>query len=184
MEIQKNKNLNNLVVKSHYPEDGKKIVQWFKDKGVDVGKKFGLNSKVAGDNYYYGNINGLFNCYDYKYFKDNSVPVLVLSVEDMYKYNIYPKQMLVSDWTRTDEKAGETIPYNETIPYLERNVIGEFNYNDRTYYISEIPNSTTLATWKYAVDINEPKKSVITELSIQEIADKFGLKPEELRIKY
>jgi len=75
----------------------------------------------------------------------------------------YPKKMLVS---------------NNKVDWHKRKIIGHFPELDSPYLSKSLYAMNSYAGYKYAEDLPQPK-----ELTMQEIADKFGISVEQLKIK-
>lgn len=91
---------------------------------------------------------------------------------------LYPKEkvMMVSDFPIT-----ENYPGRERIVFMEKN--GIYYAWSSVETIEEAKNAKGVTHWRYASEIKEEKKDEIVELSMDEIAKKFGKSVEEIRIK-
>ena len=56
--------MKNQVIEVINKEHGKKVIEYWKSRGVETGCIGGLYTKVGGEKYrYYGVINCIFDCY-------------------------------------------------------------------------------------------------------------------------
>lgn len=90
-----------------------------------------------------------------------------------YKPNPFPKKMWVSDESEDDARKNK----------LERLVIvycSILNYP----WIAVIPEfHSFISRYKYAVDIPEKKEEPVVELTLDQIAEKFNISVDKLKIK-
>ena len=155
--------MKNQVIEVLNKEHGKKVIEYWKSKGVDtMGMCGSFNKEDSGTVCYYGVINDMFDCF---------------TIEDVRKYNAeiielpqdkpFPRVMLVSDdgdaWYKRVVLMKRCDRY---LAWLNAETIEESEsvYEDKA--------------WRYAKDL--PEK---VELTKSEIAEKFGLSVEQLVIK-
>jgi hypothetical protein len=84
--------MKNQVIKVLTPEHGKKVIEYWKFKGVDTDNYSGISCESDGDKYiYYGVINDVFDNYSITYVKDeNNVEIIELPEEEFdLTYPIY-----------------------------------------------------------------------------------------------
>jgi hypothetical protein len=84
----------------------------------------------------------------------------------------YPKVMLVSDNNNINHSI-------ERVVFMEKN--GMFLTWFKAKTIAESEETADVSTWKYAWDISVKQVSV-KEVTIDEIAEKFGVNPKNLKI--
>ena len=71
--------MKNQVIKCLTPEHGKKIIQYWKDKGINTDNYDGYASEKGGFNcIYYGVIDGMFSSYPLKKVKENNAEIIEL----------------------------------------------------------------------------------------------------------
>ena len=71
--------MKNQVIKALTPEHGAKIIQYWKDKGVDTGSYAGIMCEADGDiNCYYGVIDGKFGQYSVNTVREKSAKIIRL----------------------------------------------------------------------------------------------------------
>lgn len=87
----------------------------------------------------------------------------------------YPRVMMVSDFKKT---------WSKRVVEFEKKIDGETLYYawDSAETIENSLKSRSLVIWKYAKEI-EPENPKQIELTLDEIADKFGVSVENLKIK-
>ena len=165
--------LNNIVIEVLDKEHGKKVIDFFKSKGIDTRNLSGEANKQDNDVYrYYGIIGIYFSNYSLN--QVNSYNAKIVTLEELMKpANTYPKVMWVSDYPDFMNKTKRVVFMEKCNKYVAW-------HNAET--LEEAEKITDSTAWKYAKDI-EPEVSPIKELTMQEIADKFGISVDNLRIK-
>ena len=165
--------LNNVVIEVLDKEHGKKVIDFFKSKGIDT-RFFNGNEtkKDNSDSRYYGLINNIFYCYTIQEAENNNAKIVTLE-ELMKSTNTYPKVMWVSEFPKFETKSKRIVFMEKCGRYLAWSNVETLQEAEKVYSVTD---------WKYAKDI-EPEVSPIKEITMQEIADKFGVSVENLRIK-
>lgn len=162
--------LNNVVIEVLDIEHGKKVIDFFKSKGINTHYLTGACNKKQGyDNRFYGIINGIFNQYNEFQISKNNAKIVTL--EELT--NTYPKVMWVSDCPNFSTR-------HKRVVFMEK--CGEYLAWASAETKEEAKKEVKTSSWGYAKDI-EPDLTLIKEVSIEEIADKFGISVENLRIK-
>ena len=157
-------NLENKVIKVLNEEHGKKVIQWFKDQGIDTD---GLSGCLVGN--YYG-FNESIESLDYWVKIPTGYTVIELP-------NELPKsgdKILV--WDSNDEKPKERIFFT----YLEGTsapILTVCQNDEERFLKNEVVD---VIFWKH-YKLIEPKIEV--EVTMDEIADKFGVDVSQLKIK-
>lgn len=136
-------------------EQGNKIdVTVFEEDKLCISRAFYWKDSVEGHNFWHEVITERnFDVFFEKYPK---------------KQSEYPRVMLVSQ---------NNMYFDKRVVFMEKN--GKYLAWESVETLEEAENSTNVATWSYAKDI-EPEP---IELTIDEIAEKFGIKPEQVKIK-
>lgn len=162
--------LNNIVVENLSLEFGQESKKTFEELGVDTGKyEF---SQIKEDYFYfYGVINNKFKNYSLHEVKQSNAKIITLKELKAMK-NPYPKMMYVSDEPITDKKNGE-----------QYEVLKEVEIENQSIFItkSKLFDDKFFA-YKYAVDLNHFDNQV-KEITIEEIAQRFGYPIKQIRIK-
>lgn len=87
-----------------------------------------------------------------------------------YKPNPFPKKMWVSDFSKHDARSNKK----------ERLVIAYHESLARPWVAISVPNAEHIVQWQFAIDIEEEP---VVELTLDEIAKKFDISVEKLKIK-
>ncbi len=168
--IKSETNMKNQVIEVLNAEHGKKVIEYWKNKGVDTTGFAGFCTKEDKiDLRFYGIINNVFNNYNLDDVKIHNAEIITLPEEIDLEDNIfeYPKVMLVS---------------NNRCTWIKRVVFTKkCNYYiawDTAETLEESETVTSTTCWNYAKDI-----SIIQEFTKQEIADKLGINADEFIIK-
>lgn len=160
---------NNKVIEVLNEEHGKQVIEFWKSKGFNVRNFKGENSRANLCNHrFYGIIDRKFNCY-------NGTEVMKSSAEiiELPKDNPYPKVMEVST-----SKYFNPESTSKRVVIMEK--CGKFIAWNKATTLKETENVTATSAWDYARDIEDTK---VKELTLQDIADKFGLNVKQIRIK-
>ena len=163
--------MKNQVIEALDREHWKKVLEYWKSKGIDTSCMLGISTKKGG--YlcrYYGVIDGCFGAYSEKEAAENNAEIIELPEE-----KIFPRVMLVSDdgdfWYKRVvlmQKCDRFLAWNnaETIEESEC-VFG-------------------ILPWRYAKEV-EPKQQTITlsdlNSKIEGIKKLFGIDNEDVIIK-
>lgn len=161
--------MDNTVIKVLNRDHGRKVINFFKSKGVNTGNHQGLRSEEDGfSDMYYGIIEGIFTNYRLTYVNACNAKIITLP-ED----NPYPKVMLVSN---SDDKAKG----KRRVVFMEKND----NYIAWAWAetLEDAEKRLSTCRWSYAWDIEEEE---IVELTIQDISDGkgTGIPPHLIRVK-
>ena len=138
--------MKNQVIEVLNKEHGKKVIEYWKSRGINTSGYCGCANKMDGSmDRFYGVINGAFDNYE-----EVSVIEYNAEVIELPEEKVYPRVMLVSCgefWYKRVvlmEKCGKYLAWN----------------NAKT--MEEAENELYLAAWKFAKDIEEPKEITIT----------------------
>lgn len=158
--------MKNQVIEVLDKEHGKKVIEYWKSKGIDTSGMLGIGTKKAG--YlcrYYGVIDGCFDCYSEREAAENNVEIIELPEE-----NPFPRVMLVSD--DGDFWCKRVVLMQKSDRFLAWN-------NAETIEESECVFG--ILPWRYAKEI-EPKQQTITlsdlNSKIEDIKRIFGNRRE------
>ena len=166
--------MKNQVIEVLDKEHGKKVIEYWKSKGVDTMGMCGSFTKEDGEKCrYYGVIDGCFDCYSERQAAENNAEIIELPKEE----NSFPRVMLVSVFpfgnsayyakTRVVVAAGNG--YAVGVDYCE-------SLDD--YIMLQKAHKLSYTLWKCHQEI--PNKTIIRK---SEIAEKFGIPIEQLVIK-
>lgn len=145
-------NYEGKFIKVLSQEHGKKVLEWWKSKGINTGRQWG---DAVG--WYYGiDKEGYFNCYSY----------LPEGCTEITLPNEYPKEMWV--W---DDFDG----------IKQRRVVQlEIEVKSRKFYLSENYVNNNLLCWKFAEDIEPIPIPTLTiaeaEAKLKELGHEFKIK--------
>lgn len=127
--------MKNQVIKCLTPEHGKKIIEYWKSKGVDTKGLEGNNSE-SDNNYfiYYGVINGRFANYSLSHVKITNAEIIELPEEKAMETQRLSRQGLkeihsvaCSNWKTILEKYGANNPLEDYIELTQPQVDTMFN---------------------------------------------------------
>jgi len=155
--------MDNTVIKVLDTEHSKKVIEFFKSKGVNT-----LGYKGHSINSYYGVIKGKFNFwYNLPSISTKDINIIELP-EEPFKERV----MLVSNNNNSDW-------YKRVVFAKKKNKYIAWN---RSETLKESKNSLICVPWEYAKEL--PKKEIV-ELTIQDISDGkgVGIAPHLIRIK-
>ena len=155
--------MKNQVIEVLNKEHGRKVIEYWKSKGVDTCDMLGIITKKAGDLCrYYGVIDGCFNCYSERYAAENGAEIIELPKEEKQ----FPRVMLVSDdgnsWNKRVVLMKKCDKY---ISWVDAETIEESEIIYKTKY------------WRYAKELTEK-----VEITKSQIADKFGIPVDLIEI--
>lgn len=166
--------MKNQVIENLNKEHGKEILKYWDDRGFDTSDFNGSSTKADGDEFrYYGVINGYFDNYHIKNVMDAGAEIITLPEPEPEK-EWKPKRgerVLVWDYKWDEREAifiaeieGDIFPYVAVRQEYEGNFLKGEKF--LTYQ------------WKNMKPIPQVK-----EVTMQEIAEKFGVEVEQLKIK-
>lgn len=155
------------VIKVLNEEHGKEVIKYLES----IGGKNECNYEGKNINYYYGIKNGIL--YSYHYSRLNSTHFEIIELPK--KHPERGTKVLVWDENYSNKKEYIFITYIEGAIYP----VIVVDSNDEDIFISKEKKFRKLSYANYEL-IPEPK---ITEISLKEIAEKFNIPIEQLRIK-
>ena len=156
--------MKNQVIEVLNREHGRRVIEYWKSKGVDTMGMCGSFNKEDGEKErYYGVINDMFDCFTIEDVRKYNAEIIELPKEE----NSFPRVMLVSDdgdsWYKRVVLMKRCDRY---LSWVEAETIEESE---------DIYEATS---WRYAKEL--PEK---VELTKSEIAEKFGISIDQLVIK-
>lgn len=166
--------MKNQVIEVLNKEHGKKVIEYWKSRGVDTIAMSGSFTREDGEeSRYYGVIKNDFGCYTIKFVRRYNAEIIELPIENSRPF---PKPMLVSMFpfgnpaynvkTRVVVAAGNG--YAVGVDYCE-------SLDD--YIKRQKENTLRYTLWKYHQEI--PNKVIISKA---EIAEKFGVPFDYIKI--
>lgn len=170
--------MKNQVIEVINKEHGKKVIEYWKSKGVNTMGMCGSFTKEDGEEgRYYGVIQNDFDCYPIEYVRKYNAEIIELPKEE----KTFPRVMLVSN--------NPIKGINDGIKQLVISIVDGIAISvGGTQYSLEQYNQDLkeekanpifrLYPWRYAKEL--PEK---VELTKSEIAEKFGISIEQLVIK-
>ena len=188
--------MENKVIEVLNKEHGKKVIEYWKSKGVNTRGLIGSSTKERrSETRYYGVINEYFGCYSINFVKDANAKIIELPDDFANEFTSkqteksihlmskgieledrpFPKPMLVSmfpfgnstyNQTRIVVAAGDG--YAVGVDYCE-------SLDD--YIKRQKENTLSYTLWKYYQEI--PNKVIISKA---EIAEKFGVPFDYIKI--
>ena len=155
--------MKNQVIEVLNREHGRRVIEYWKSKGINTSVMMGVRTKKGRDLCrYYGVIDGCFDCYSERQAAENNAEIIELP-ED----NSFPRVMLVSDYG--DSWYKRVVFMKKCDRFLAWNNAETIEESECVY--GNVP-------WRYAKEL--PEK---VELTKSEIAEKFGISIEQLVIK-
>ena len=163
--------MKNQVIEVLNKEHGKKVIEYWKSKGVNTMGMFGSLTKEDGDEWrYYGVINDMFDCYTIKFARKHNAEMIELPEE-----NSFPRVMLVSD---------DGDDWYKRVVFMQK--CDMFLAWNKAKTIEESESICWVASWRYAKEI-EPKQRTITlsdlNSKIEDIKRLFGIDNDDVIIK-
>lgn len=164
--------MKNQVIEVLDQEHGKKVIEYWKSRGVDTMAMSGSFTREDGEeSRYYGVIKNDFDCYTIKFVRRYNAEIIQLPTESPKEEKTFPRVMMISDdnihwYQRVVVSAG--VGYAVTVRCCESMTEYDINkQNDNIFY----------DLYKYHKELNQKYK-----LSKKEIAEKLGIPIEELEI--
>ena len=170
--------MKNQVIEVLNKEHGKKVIEYWKSKGVDtMGMCGSFNKEDSGTVCYYGVINDMFDCFTIEDVRKYNAEIIELPKEE----KSFPRVMLVSNKPIKGNNDGIKQLVISIVDGIAISV-GGTQYSLEQYYqdLKEEKANPILRLypWRYAKEL--PEK---VELTKSEIAEKFGISIDQLVIK-
>ena len=159
--------MKNQVIEVLNKEHGKKVIEYWKSRGVDTMAMNGSFTREDGEeSRYYGVIKNDFDCYTIEFVNKHNAEIIELPTKSTKEEKPFPRVMLVSDdgnsWHRRVVFMKKCDRY---ISWIDAETIEE----------SENIYKTT--SWCYAKELTEK-----VEITKSQIADKFGIQIDLIKI--
>lgn len=156
--------MKNQVIEVLDREHGRKVIEYWKSKGVNTSVMMGVRTKKGGDLCrYYGVIDGCFECYTERQAAENNAEIIELPEE-----KTYPRVMMVSF---------DSENWHKRVVFMKK--CGRYLAWDNAETVEEAENQVNSVAWRFAKDIEEPKEITITlsdiNSKIDEIKKLFGI---------
>ena len=170
--------MENQVIEVIDREHGRKVIDYWKSKGINTSVLMGIRTKKAGSIFrYYGVIDGCFDCYSERQAAENNAEIIEFPKEE----KSFPRVMLVSDKPIKGNNDGIKQLVISIVDGIAISV-GGTQYSHEQYYQDLKEEKANpifrLYPWRYAKEL--PEK---VELTKSEIAEKFGISIDQLVIK-
>ena len=163
--------MKNKVIEVLDREHWKKVLEYWKSKGVDTSGMLGISTKKGG--YlcrYYGVIDGCFDCYSERQAAENNAEIIELP-----EYKPFPRVMLVS-------YDGEV--WYKRVVFMKK--CDMFLSWDNAETIENAEWTYRVASWRYAKEVeSKPRTITLSDLNskIEDIKKLFGIDNEDVIIK-
>ena len=169
--------MKNQVIEVLDREHGRRVIEYWKSKGVDTCDMLGIATKKAGDLCrYYGVIDNCFDTYSERQAAESGAEIIELPEE-----KTFPRVMLVSN----NPIKGNNDGIKQLVISIVDGIaisVGGTQYSLEQYYQDLKEEKANpifrLYPWRYAKEL--PEK---VELTKYEIAEKFGISIDQLVIK-
>ena len=165
--------MKNQVIEVLDREHGRKVIEYWKSKGIDTLGMSGSQNK-KGDYLwrYYGVIDNCFDVYSEREVAENGAEIIYLPSESPKEENSFPKVMLVSD---------DAVTWNKAVAVCLRGgyAFATINYCSVEGYEESLKRggSVPFYFWKYHKEPSDACK-----VSKSEIAEKFNIPLDKLEI--
>ena len=164
--------MKNQVIQVLDKEHGKKVIEYWKSKGVDTMGMCGSFTKEDSEHScYYGVINDMFDCYAIKFVRKYNAEIIELPEE-----KTYPRVMMVSF---------DSENWHKRVVFMKK--CGRYLAWDNAETVEEAENQVNSVVWRFAKDIEEPKEFTITlsdlNSKIEDIKKLFGIEDDDVIIK-
>lgn len=173
--------MKNQVIEVLNKEHGKKVIEYWKLRGVDTMAMSGSFTREDGEeSRYYGVIKNDFDCYTIEFVHKYNAKIIELPTESPKEEKTFPRVMLVSN--RPIKRISDGIK-QLVISIVDGVAIsaGGTQYSLEQYYqdLKEEKANPILRLypWRYSKDL--PEKVEITK---SEIAEKFGVPFDFIKI--
>lgn len=159
--------MKNQVIEVLDREHGRKVIEYWKLRGVDTMVMDGTCTRCGGFKYrYYGVIDGRFDCYSERQADENNAEIIELP-ED----NSFPRVMLVSN---------DECKWHKRVVFMKK--CDRYLAWNKAETIEESESICGQTSWRYAKEV-EPKQHTITlsdlNSKIEDIKRIFGIGENE-----
>ena len=165
--------MKNQVIEVLDKEHGKKVIEYWKSKGVDtMGMCGSFTKEDYADGRYYGVIENCFDCYTIEFVRNYNAEIIELPKESHKEEKTFPKVMLVSD---------DAVVWNQAVVEFLRGgcAFATIKYSSVEKYEDALERGYAVPFffWKYHKELSDGNK-----VSKAKIAEVFGIDPEQLEI--
>ena len=159
--------MKNEVIEVLNKEHGRKVIEYWKSRGVST---LGMNGSFTKENgeeeRYYGVIQNDFDCYRIEFVRKYNAEIIDLPTESPKEEKQFPRVMLVSD---------DGISWHRRVVFMKR--CGRYISWIDAETIEESENIYKTTSWGYAKELTEK-----VEITKSQIADKFGIQIDLIKI--
>jgi hypothetical protein len=160
--------MKNQVIEVLNKEHGKKVIEYWRSRGVDTSDFIGGCNKANNDKFrYYGLINNYFSGYSIEYCESFNAEIITLPEEKNY-----PRVMMVS----LDEEN-----WFKRVVFMCKN--GRYLAWNNAETVEEAEKEMLSTAWLFAKDIEEPKEFTITlsdlKSKMDDIKKLFGISEKD-----
>lgn len=164
-----NKKLLNTQIEALTEKHGAEIVKFYSDNGFKTSSYIGNCTRINFHPFRFYGVDAEGSFSSRKESEHSTKTITLEEAKALVNEKPYPKLMYV--WDNDEEKHEKWL------------VVGKFDkwviaFNAVT--IEDVQSDDMPCIWRFAKDIEEPP---IIELTLEEIADKFGHKSSQIRIK-
>jgi hypothetical protein len=139
--------MKNKVIQVLDKEHGKKVIEYWKSKGVDTMGMCGSFTKEDSESScYYGVINDMFDCYTIEFARKHNAEIIELPKEG----NSFPRVMLVSN---------DECKWHKRVVFMKK--CDRYLAWNKAETIEESESICGQTAWRYAKEV-EPKQYTIT----------------------
>ena len=160
--------MKNQVIEVLDKEHGKKVIEYWKSKGVDtMGMCGSFTKEDSGTVCYYGVINDMFDCYTIELARKHNAEIIELPKEE----NSFPRVMLVSI---------DGYEWYKRVVFMKK--CDMFLSWDNAETIESAEWTCRVAAWRYAKEVeSKPRTITLSDLNskIEDIKKLFGIGESE-----
>ena len=159
--------MKNQVIEVLNREHGRKVIDYWKSKGIDTSVMMGVRTKKGRDLCrYYGVIDGCFDCYSERQAAENNAEIIELPEE-----NSFPRVMLVSD-------DGDS--WYKRVVFMKR--CNRYLSWLKAETIEESEGVYEATAWRYAKEVgSKPRTITLSDLNskMDDIKKLFGISEKD-----
>lgn len=160
--------MKNQVIEVLDREHGRKVIEYWKSKGVNTSVMMGVRTKKGGDLCrYYGVIDGCFECYTERQAAENNAEIIELPKEE----NSFPRVMLVSN---------DECKWHKRVVFMKK--CDRYLAWNKAETIEKSESIYGQTAWRYAKEV-QPRQRIITlsdlNSKIDDIKNLFGIGENE-----
>ena len=165
--------MKNEVIEVLNKEHGKKVIEYWKSRGVDTSGVYGSLTKEDCEEFrYYGVINNRLNCYTIEFVRKCNAEIIELPTESPKEEKQFPRVMLVSD---------DSLVWNQSVVVCLQGgwAFATTMYSSVEKYEDSLKSGGSVPCyfWKYCKELSDRNK-----VSKAEIAARFGIPVDLIEI--